>query len=221
MRTLLPLFSLALVGSLGFSTPARAAIPTLLGQSKRVVNTDPGRVKQNVPVQFAPRKPGPPPAKIDAPATSDPAVLSLERFGASIQRSVLDNGLKVVLNPDHSAPTVAVSVTYKVGSSNEVVGRTGFAHLFEHMMFQGSKHAKKGEHFMLVSDRGGSLNGTTNSDRTNYYEVLPANELELALWLESDRMRWLAVTPDNFENQRKVVEEEYRLHVSNAAYGRG
>ncbi len=153
-----------------------------------------------------------------APATSDPAVLSLERFGASIQRSVLDNGLKVVLNPDHSAPTVAVSVTYKVGSSKEVEGRTGFAHLFEHMMFQGSKHAKKGEHFTLISDRGGSLNGTTNSDRTNYYEVLPANELELALWLEADRMRWLSVTPENFENQRAVVQEEYRMRIQNQAY---
>ncbi len=120
----------------------------------------------------------------------------------------------MVLNPDHSAPTVAVSVTYGVGSSSEVEGRTGFAHLFEHMMFQGSKHAKKGEHFTLISDRGGSLNGTTNSDRTNYFEVLPANELELALWLESDRMRWLAVTPENFENQRAVVQEEFRMRHS-------
>src|SRR4051812_23314712 len=144
MRTLVPLFCFALLGNLGFSASAHAATPTLLGQSKGAVNNDPGRVKQNIPVKFAPRKPGPAPAKAQAPATTDPAVLSLERFGASIQRAVLDNGLKVVMNPDHSAPTVAVSVTYKVGSSSEVSGRTGFAHLFEHMMFQGSKHAPKG-----------------------------------------------------------------------------
>jgi len=205
-----------MLANLGFS--ATALGQSNFSQTKRGANTDPGRLKRNVPVQFAPRTPGPPPAKPAAPATADPAVLSLERFGASIQRSVLDNGLKVVLNPDHSAPTVAVSVTYKVGSSNEVVGRTGFAHLFEHMMFQGSKHAKKGEHFTLISDRGGSLNGTTNSDRTNYYEVLPANELELALWLEADRMRWLSVTPENFDNQRAVVQEEFRMRIQNQAY---
>jgi zinc protease len=152
---------------------------------------------------------------------SDPAVASLERLGDAVQRFTLDNGLKVVLNPDRAAPTVAISVTYGVGSSSEVIGRTGFAHLFEHMMFQGSQHAKKGEHFKLISDRGGSLNGTTNSDRTNYYEVLPANELELALWLEADRMRSLAVTPENFENQRAVVEEEYRMRVQNQAYAPG
>jgi predicted Zn-dependent peptidase len=148
----------------------------------------------------------------------DPAVASLERLGDAVQRLTLKNGLRIVLNPDHTAPTVAVAVTYGVGSSSEVIGRTGFAHLFEHMMFQGSKHAKKGEHFQLISDRGGSLNGTTNSDRTNYYEVLPSNELELALWLEADRMRSLAVTPENFENQRAVVEEEYRMRVQNQAY---
>jgi zinc protease len=159
-----------------------------------------------------------PVSKTALPAAPDPAVASLERFGLSIQRASLANGLKVVMNPDHSAPTVAVSVTYGVGSSSEVEGRTGFAHLFEHIMFQGSKHAKKGEHFTLISDRGGSLNGTTNSDRTNYFEVLPASELELALWLESDRMRWLAVTPENFENQRAVVQEEFRMRIQNQAY---
>ncbi|HEX2671843.1 MAG TPA: insulinase family protein, partial [Polyangiaceae bacterium] len=135
MRTSVPLFCSALLGSFAVSVAARAAGPQQRSQTNRGANTDPGRVKRNVPVQFAPQKPGPPPAKVQAPPTGDPAVLSLERFGASIQRSVLDNGLKVVLNPDHSAPTVAVSVTYKVGSFNEVEGRTGFAHLFEHMMF--------------------------------------------------------------------------------------
>ena len=174
------------------------------------------RRHEHAPSEFAAKVA--PVIKPAVPAGPDPAVASLERFGLSIQRVSLDNGLKVVMNPDHSAPTVAVSVTYGVGSSSEVEGRTGFAHLFEHMMFQGSKHAKKGEHFTLISDRGGSLNGTTNSDRTNYYEVLPANELELALWLESDRMRWLAVTPENFENQRAVVQEEFRMRIQNQAY---
>jgi len=215
MRTLVPLFCFALLGNLGFSAPARADTPQQLSQSKRGVNTDPGKLKRNVPVHFTRT---PTNTLGQAPATADPAVLSLERFGQSIQRSVLDNGLKVVLNPDHSAPTVAVSVTYKVGSCNEVEGRTGFAHLFEHMMFQGSKHVKKGELFRLIPERGGNLNGTTNSDRTNYYEALPANELELALWLEADRMHWLSVTPENFENQRGVVQEEYRKSIQNQAY---
>jgi predicted Zn-dependent peptidase len=158
------------------------------------------------------------PPQTAAEPKTDPAVAALERLSDTVQRATLNNGLRVVLDPDHAAPTVAVSVTYDVGSSSEPSGRAGFAHLFEHMMFQGSQHAKKGEHFRLISDRGGSLNGTTNSDRTNYYEVLPANELALALWLEADRMRSLAVTPENFENQRAVVEEEYRMRVQNQAY---
>jgi zinc protease len=152
---------------------------------------------------------------------SDPVLTSLARFGAALTRTSLSNGLDVVLNEDHTAPTVAVSVTYGVGSRSEVVRRTGFAHLFEHMMFQGSKHAAKGEHFKLISGQGGNLNGTTGPDRTNYYETLPANDLALALWLEADRMRWLAVTPENFENQRAVVQEEYRMRVLNQPYAAG
>jgi len=144
----------------------------------------------------------------------------LERLALSIQRKTLENGLRVVLNPDHSSPTIAVSVTYDVGSRNEGPGQSGFAHLFEHMMFQGSQHVKKGEHFGLISERGGSLNGTTSADRTNYYEFLPASELELALFLEADRMRWLTVNTDNFENQRAVVKEEYRMRVDNAPYAK-
>jgi predicted Zn-dependent peptidase len=129
--------------------------------------------------------------------------------------------LRVVLNEDHSSPTVAVCVTYDVGSRNEVPGRSGFAHLFEHMMFQGSRNVGKGDHFLYVSSRGGSLNGTTSSDRTNYFELAPASALPLLLWLEGDRMKTLAVTAENFENQRKVVQEEYRMRVSNAAYALG
>lgn len=130
----------------------------------------------------------------------------------------LDNGLRVVLAPDDSAPAVAIAVYYDVGSRNEVVGRSGFAHLFEHMMFQGSANIGKGEHFQYINRNGGRMNGTTSEDRTNYYEILPADRLALGLWLESDRMRSLAVTDDNFENQREVVKEERRLRVDNQPY---
>jgi len=125
------------------------------------------------------------------------------------------------MNVDHGSPSVAVCVTYDVGSRNEQPGRSGFAHLFEHMMFQGSAHVAKGEHFKLVTARGGTLNGTTSTDRTNYFEMLPSSELPLSLWLEADRMKSLAVTPENVENQRAVVEEEYRMRVSNQAYAEG
>ncbi|MEO6420870.1 MAG: pitrilysin family protein, partial [Polyangiaceae bacterium] len=115
-------------------------------------------------------------------------------------------------------PIVNVNQWYHVGSKNEKPGRTGFAHLFEHMMFQGSKNVPRGEHFKLVTSHGGTLNGTTNSDRTNYYELLPQSELALALWLEADRMKSLDISEKNFENQRAVVKEEYRMRVENAAY---
>ncbi|GAB5547459.1 MAG: pitrilysin family protein [Sandaracinaceae bacterium] len=135
-----------------------------------------------------------------------------------IQRERLDNGLRVVMSPDRTVPTVAVSVYYDVGSRNEERGRSGFAHLFEHMMFQGSENVAKGEHFSLIMNRGGSLNGTTSHDRTNYFETLPSNELALGLWLEADRMRSLAVTEENFENQRQVVMEEWRQSYRNQPY---
>lgn len=135
-----------------------------------------------------------------------------------IRRITLKNGLRVVLNPDRTSPTASVCVTYDVGSRNEERGRSGFAHLFEHMMFQGSANVPKGGHFQLISERGGDLNGTTSSDRTNYFELVPANSLKLALWLEADRMKSLDVSADNFENQRRVVQEEYRMRVSNAPY---
>jgi len=154
-------------------------------------------------------------------AARDPVLVALDRLALSIQRHKLKNGLRVVLNPDPSSPTVGVSVTYDVGSRHEQKGRSGFAHLFEHMLFQGSRHVKKGDHFKLVSERGGTLNGTTSADRTNYFEVVPASELELVLWLEADRMRWLDVSAENFENQRAVVKEEYRMRVDNAPYARG
>jgi zinc protease len=138
----------------------------------------------------------------------------------SFQEFTLKNGLRVILSEDHSAPTYSICVTYNVGSRDERPGRTGFAHLFEHMMFQGSANVGKGEHFILVLNNGGSANGTTNEDRTNYYETLPANQLELGIFLEADRMRALDVTQANFDNQRHAVQEERRLNVDNRPYGR-
>src|SRR5258708_6542967 len=123
----------------------------------------------------------------------------------------LDNGLRVILAPDHSAPVLAVNVIYDVGSRNERPGRTGFAHLFEHMMFQGSENVGKGEHFTLLENNGGDFNGTTNEDRTTYYEIVPKNQMDLALFLEADRMGKLAVNQVNLDNQRNAVQEERRL----------
>jgi zinc protease len=145
-------------------------------------------------------------------------VVYAQSFNIPIKQFQLDNGLRVVLSEDHSAPVVAVAVYYDVGSRNEVKGRTGFAHLFEHMMFQGSENIGKTEHFQYIEHNGGTMNGSTHSDFTNYYEFLPSNQLELALWLESDRMRSLKITPVNLKNQKEAVKEEKRLSVDNQAY---
>ncbi|WOX05538.1 M16 family metallopeptidase [Microbulbifer pacificus] len=138
------------------------------------------------------------------------------------RKFVLDNGLTVVLHEDHSDPLAHVDVTYHVGSNREDAGRSGFAHFFEHMMFQGSKNVADEEHFRLVQEAGGTLNGTTNTDRTNYYETVPANQLETVLWLESDRMGALleAVTEEKFEVQRETVKNERGQRVDNRPYGR-
>ena len=136
-----------------------------------------------------------------------------------IEEYALENGLRVVLNHDNAIPVVSVAVYYNVGSRNEREGRTGFAHLFEHMMFQGSANVPKAGHFQYIMKAGGTMNGTTSSERTNYYETLPANQLPLALWLESDRMRSLAVTQENLDNQREAVKEEKRLRYDNQPYG--
>jgi zinc protease len=137
-----------------------------------------------------------------------------------IQQFKLDNGLRVVLSEDHSAPTYAISVTYNVGSHNERSGRTGFAHLFEHMMFQGSQNVGKGEHMILVENNGGDMNGTTTEDRTNYFESFASNQLDLGLFLEADRMRSLAINQANLDNQRNAVQEERRLSIDNQPYGK-
>jgi len=147
-------------------------------------------------------------------------------FGATKEVSIpfkqfkLKNGLTVLLSEDHAAPTYSIAVVYNVGSRDEKTGRTGFAHLFEHMMFQGSENVAKGEYSALISQNGGSLNGTTDNDRTLYYETLPANQLDLGLFLEADRMGKLAVTQANLDNQRNAVQEERRLRVDNQPYGK-
>src|ERR1700684_1776106 len=155
-------------------------------------------------------------AALDAsPADNDLKVPKLE-----FQDVKLDNGLRVILVPDHSAPVYAIDVCYNVGSRNERPGRTGFAHLFEHMMFQGLENVGKGEHFSLVFNNGGGMNGTTNEDRTTYFEELPKNQLDLGLFLEADRMRALNVTQANLDNQRNAVQEERRQGIDNQPYGR-
>jgi predicted Zn-dependent peptidase len=132
----------------------------------------------------------------------------------------LSNGLRVIIAEDHYAPVFAIAVTYEVGSKDERTGRTGFAHLFEHMMFKGSENVGAGEHFFLIFNYGGNMNGTTNTDRTVDYEVLPKNQLDLGLFLESDRMRSLAITKDNLDNQRNAVQEERRLRLDDQPYGK-
>ncbi|GAB3263461.1 pitrilysin family protein [Larkinella harenae] len=137
------------------------------------------------------------------------------------QKYVLPNGLTLVVHEDHSDPIVHVDVTYHVGSAREEIGKSGFAHFFEHMMFQGSDHVADDEHFKIVTESGGTLNGTTNTDRTNYFETMPSNQLERALWLEADRMGFLldAVTQKKFEIQRATVKNERGQNYDNRPYG--
>jgi zinc protease len=135
-----------------------------------------------------------------------------------IEKYKLDNDLRVILSQDNAIPVVAVYIVYDVGARSEEKGRTGFAHLFEHMMFEGSANVKKGEHMRYVESNGGTLNGSTHPDYTNYFESLPSNKLAIALWLESDRMRSLAVTPENLANQKEAVKQERRLSFDNRPY---
>ncbi|HEX6837328.1 MAG TPA: pitrilysin family protein, partial [Polyangia bacterium] len=139
----------------------------------------------------------------------------------SFSQFKLDNGLTVIVAEDHTVPVVAVNVWYHVGSRDEVPGKTGFAHLFEHMMFEGSAHVADKMHFKYVQEAGGTANGSTNTDRTNYFETLPSNFLETGLWLESDRMGFLlaTLTKDKLDNQRDVVRNEKRQNYDNRPYG--
>ena len=132
----------------------------------------------------------------------------------------LKNGLRVVISPDRSAPVVSVAVAYNVGSRNERRGRTGFAHLFEHLMFKGSENVADGEHAALIENYGGNHNGQTDKDHTIYFEQVPSNQLDMVLFLEADRMRSPAITSENVDNQREAVKEERRLRVDNQPYGR-
>jgi zinc protease len=142
-----------------------------------------------------------------------------KKFHVPVEHMVLANGLHVVASPDRSAPVVTVGVYYQIGFRLEPKGRSGFAHLFEHMMFQGSENAGKMEHIRLINSSGGVLNGTTNYDITNYFETVPSNALARVLWLEADRMRALQVDEENLRNQRDVVKEEVRVNVMNQPYG--
>ena len=152
------------------------------------------------------------------PAVLLPGLLSAQAGRVAFEQFTLPNGLRVIYSEDRSTPIVTVNLWYEVGSRNERAGRSGFAHLFEHMMFQGSAHVKKTEHNQLLERAGADFNGSTAEDRTNYYETVPSNRLNLALWLEADRMRSLAITEENFENQRQAVKEERRLRVDNQPY---
>lgn len=150
----------------------------------------------------------------DVSASTNEVVIPFKKY-------VLPNGLTLIVHEDHSDPIVHVDVTYHVGSARELVGRSGFAHFFEHMMFQGSEHVADEEHFKIVTESGGTLNGTTNLDRTNYFETMPANQLETALWLEADRMGWFldSVTVQKFEIQRATVKNERGQNYDNRPYG--
>jgi predicted Zn-dependent peptidase len=143
-------------------------------------------------------------------------------FGADVnipvERYALSNGLRVVLSKDNAVPVVTVYLLYDVGARAEEKGHTGFAHLFEHMMFEGSANAPKGTHFSTVESNGGMMNGSTHPDFTDYFEVLPSNKLATALWLESDRMRSLAITEENLKNQKEAVKQERRLSFDNRPY---
>src|SRR5215213_3761987 len=137
------------------------------------------------------------------------------------EKYVLPNGLTLIVHEDHSDPVVHVDVTYHVGSAREEIGKSGFAHFFEHMMFNGSDNVADEQHFKTVIESGGTLNGTTNRDRTNYFETIPSNQLEKMLWLEADRMGFLldAVTQQKFEIQRETVKNERGQRVDNVPYG--
>jgi zinc protease len=152
-------------------------------------------------------------------AAPAPKATSSNAFTVPVVYYKLPNGLRVVLSPDHSAPTVAVAVYYRIGFRVEPRDRTGFAHLFEHMMFQGSQNLGKMEMIKLVQQNGGTLNGSTRFDFTNYFEIVPANKLETMLWAEADRMRGLDVNEDNLKNQQGVVGNEVKVNVLNRPYG--
>ena len=154
-----------------------------------------------------------------SPSAQAPRSTATSAFSVPVVYRKLANGLRVVISENHAAPVVVVELMYRIGFRIEPRDRTGFAHLFEHLMFQGSEHFGKFEHVRIVNENGGTLNGSTRFDHTNYFETMPSNALELALWLEADRMRSLKLTPENLKNQQDVVSEEVRVNVLNQPYG--
>jgi len=146
------------------------------------------------------------------------AVLQAAQPVIPIEKYTLKNGMRVILSRDNAVPVVTVYMIFDIGARAEEKGRTGFAHLFEHMMFEGSQNAPKGTHFKVVQSNGGTMNGSTHPDFTDYYEIMPSNKLAVALWLESDRMRSLALTPENLANQKEAVKQERRLRFDNQPY---
>ncbi|WP_437298388.1 M16 family metallopeptidase [Sorangium sp. So ce426] len=207
--------SSALVAALGLTLPAYAAPPAAA----------PAQPAAAQPAAAQPAaKPAPQPAAAAqvAPAAPPAAAASSVSVAIPVEKYTLENGLEVVLHEDHRTPVVAVNVWYHVGSKDEPRGKNGFAHLFEHVMFQGSKHVGEDMFFKYLERAGASdRNGTTNTDRTNYFETVPANELALVLWLESDRMGWLLdhANDATFTSQRNVVKNERRQNYENAPYG--
>src|SRR5713101_8741908 len=172
--------------------------------------------------QTAPPQKTPTKAPAQAPAKAAAKTAPLEVPQLKFEKYKLENGLEVILSEDHRLPMVAVNLWYHVGPANELPGRTGFAHLFEHMMFEGSRHVAGSSHFHLLEAAGASdINGTTDFDRTNYFETLPSNQLELALWLESDRMGYLPdqLSQANLSRQQDVVRNERRERLENSPYG--
>jgi predicted Zn-dependent peptidase len=169
--------------------------------------------------QDKPAAPAKPAKAAEKPAAKSTTTAPANTFSVPVEYYKLPNGLRVALSQDHSAPTVTVAVYYRIGFRVEPKDRTGFAHLFEHMMFQGSENLGKMEFIKLVQQNGGILNGSTRFDFTNYFEVLPANKLETALWAEADRMKGLAITQDNLTNQQGVVGNEVKVNVLNRPYG--
>jgi len=153
-------------------------------------------------------------------STAAVPTVSAQTFSVPVVYKKLPNGLRVVISENHAAPVVVVELMYRIGFRIEPRDRTGFAHLFEHMMFKGSENVGTGEHFYTIFSNGGTMNGTTDKERTLYFETMPANQLDAALFLEADRMRSLAIAKDNLDNQRNAVQEERRLRVDNQPYGR-
>src|SRR5256885_7468243 len=154
------------------------------------------------------------PSSAQAPRSNTAAA-----FSVPVVYRKLPNGLRVVISENHAAPVVVVELMYRIGFRIEPKGRTGFAHLFEHLMFQGSEHVAKFEHVRIVNENGGVLNGSTRFDHTNYFEVMPSNALELALWLGADRMRSPKITPQKLQNPQDLVSEQVPVNVLNQPYG--